>query len=52
MASLYCSTEEVPAADLAELMRRSYATFDHEEVVPTLKALFGAAILGETGASA
>jgi len=37
IASLYCSEEEVPAADLRDLMARSYETFLHEEVVPTIE---------------
>jgi threonine synthase len=37
IASLYCSEDEVPAADLKELMKRSYSTFSHPEVVPTVK---------------
>lgn len=36
IASLYCSTDEVPAADLRDLMRRSYGTFTHAEIVPTV----------------
>mmetsp|Transcript_60140 Transcript_60140/g.175741 ORF Transcript_60140/g.175741 Transcript_60140/m.175741 type:complete len:507 (+) Transcript_60140:86-1606(+) len=37
IASLYCSEEEVPAADLRVLMKKSYATFAHSETVPTVK---------------
>lgn len=37
VASLYCSTDEVPAEDLRGLMQRSYKTFDHNEVVPSIK---------------
>jgi len=37
IASRYCSTEEIPAADLRRLMKNSYATFEHKEVVPTVK---------------
>eukprot|EP00434_Breviolum_minutum_P001733 symbB.v1.2.001539.t1/scaffold72.1/size350636/10 len=37
VASLFCSTDEVPAADLRSLMQRSYKTFDHEDVVPSIK---------------
>eukprot|EP00435_Cladocopium_sp_Y103_P013917 s4541_g3.t1 len=37
VASLYCSTDEVPAEDLRSLMQRSYKTFDHDEVVPSIK---------------
>lgn len=37
VASLYCSTDEVPAEDLRGLMQRSYKTFDHDEVVPSIK---------------
>mmetsp|Transcript_80392 Transcript_80392/g.260488 ORF Transcript_80392/g.260488 Transcript_80392/m.260488 type:complete len:497 (+) Transcript_80392:47-1537(+) len=37
IASLFCSEEEVPAADLRELMRRSYGSFTHADVVPTVK---------------
>lgn len=37
IALLYCSEEEVPAADLRDIMRRSYQAFAHAEVVPTVK---------------
>ncbi|CAK9109818.1 unnamed protein product [Durusdinium trenchii] len=37
VASLFCSTDEVPSADLRQLMQRSYETFDHTEVVPSVK---------------
>jgi len=37
IASLYCSEEEVPAADLRELMKRSYSSFSHADTVPTVK---------------
>ncbi|CAK0795534.1 unnamed protein product, partial [Prorocentrum cordatum] len=37
IASLYCGEDEIPAADLRELMRRSYASFEHADVVPTVK---------------
>eukprot|EP00440_Ansanella_granifera_P063668 gb/GFBE01069030.1/.p1 GENE.gb/GFBE01069030.1/~~gb/GFBE01069030.1/.p1 ORF type:complete len:494 (+),score=129.05 gb/GFBE01069030.1/:1-1482(+) len=37
VASLYCSTDEVPAADLREIMQRSYKTFYHLDVVPSVK---------------
>lgn len=37
IAALFCSRDEIPANDLRELMRRSYQTFNHVEVVPTVK---------------
>eukprot|EP00437_Effrenium_voratum_P005860 CAMPEP_0181432840 /NCGR_PEP_ID=MMETSP1110-20121109/18979_1 /TAXON_ID=174948 /ORGANISM="Symbiodinium sp., Strain CCMP421" /LENGTH=496 /DNA_ID=CAMNT_0023556265 /DNA_START=65 /DNA_END=1555 /DNA_ORIENTATION=+ len=37
IVSLYCSSDEIPRDDLRELMQRSYKTFDHQEVVPTIK---------------
>jgi len=37
IASLYCGEDEVPSADLRELMRCSYKTFAHKEVVPSVK---------------
>lgn len=37
IASLFCSQDEVPSDDLRDIMRRSYSTFEHEEVVPTVK---------------
>lgn len=37
IASLYCSEEEVPSSDLRELMQRSYGTFLHDDVVPTVQ---------------
>mmetsp|Transcript_161053 Transcript_161053/g.296976 ORF Transcript_161053/g.296976 Transcript_161053/m.296976 type:complete len:936 (+) Transcript_161053:97-2904(+) len=37
IASLYCSEEEVPSKDLRELMQRSYGTFLHDDVVPTVE---------------
>ncbi|CAJ1350443.1 unnamed protein product [Effrenium voratum] len=37
VASLFCSGDEVPPEDLRRLMQRSYKTFDHEEVVPSIK---------------
>jgi len=37
IASLYCAEDEVPAADLRELMRQSYKTFAHPDVVPSVK---------------
>jgi threonine synthase len=37
IASLYCGEDEIPAADLRKLMSRSYATFEHADVVPTVK---------------
>jgi len=37
IASLYCSEDEIPAADLREIMLRSYKTFSHPEVVPSEK---------------
>jgi len=37
IASLYCSEAEVPSKDLQELMQRSYGTFSHADVVPTVK---------------
>jgi threonine synthase len=35
--SRYCSEAEIPASDLRGLMKRSYETFAHEEVVPCVK---------------
>jgi len=37
IASLYCGSNEIPRDDLRKLMQRSYETFAHSEVVPTLK---------------
>jgi threonine synthase len=37
IASLYCGEEEVPAVDLRKIMSKSYASFNHAEVVPTMK---------------
>jgi threonine synthase len=37
IASLYCSEDEIPPADLRVLMKRSYGTFLHEDIVPTVK---------------
>jgi len=37
IASLYCGDDEIPAADLRKLMSRSYASFEHADVVPTVK---------------
>eukprot|EP00929_Paragymnodinium_shiwhaense_P103543 TRINITY_DN670_c0_g1_i1.p1 TRINITY_DN670_c0_g1~~TRINITY_DN670_c0_g1_i1.p1 ORF type:complete len:513 (+),score=126.30 TRINITY_DN670_c0_g1_i1:75-1541(+) len=37
IASLFCNEETVPAADLKDMMKRSYSTFTHEEVVPSIK---------------
>jgi len=37
VAKLYCSEAEIPAADLKELMCRSYSTFLHPDVVPIVK---------------
>lgn len=37
IVSLYCGEDEIPADDLRELMKRSYATFNHVDVVPTKK---------------
>jgi len=37
IASLYCGEEEIPAADLRSLMQKSYSTFAHADVVPTVK---------------
>jgi len=37
IASLYCGEDEIPATDLRELMKRSYSTFAHSEIVPTVK---------------
>jgi threonine synthase len=37
IASLYCSDEEVPSKDLRDLMQRSYSTFSHQDVVPTVE---------------
>jgi len=37
IASLYCTEAEVPTNDLRELMQRSYGTFSHADVVPTVK---------------
>lgn len=37
IASLFCSDEEVPHRDLKEIMTRSYSTFTHPEIVPTVK---------------
>lgn len=37
IASLFCGEDEVPAADMRDLMKRSYSTFTHQDVVPTIK---------------
>jgi threonine synthase len=37
IASLFCSEDEVPAKDLRALMKNSYDTFSHEQVVPTVQ---------------
>jgi threonine synthase len=37
IAALFCSRDEIPAKDLRDIMRRSYQTFNHVEVVPTVK---------------
>lgn len=37
IASYYCSADEVPSDVLREIMRKSYQTFNHAEVVPTVK---------------
>lgn len=38
IVSLYCPPEEIPSEDLRDLMKRSYGTFQHPEVVPNVKA--------------
>merc|ERR1719203_1713029 len=37
IASLYCSEDEVPPSDLKDLMLRSYETFSHPDVVPSVQ---------------
>eukprot|EP00931_Biecheleriopsis_adriatica_P104700 TRINITY_DN79335_c0_g1_i1.p1 TRINITY_DN79335_c0_g1~~TRINITY_DN79335_c0_g1_i1.p1 ORF type:complete len:495 (-),score=129.04 TRINITY_DN79335_c0_g1_i1:36-1520(-) len=37
VASLYCSRDEIPEADLRKLMQRSYETFSNKDVVPTVQ---------------
>lgn len=37
IASLYCDVDEIPADDLRSLMKRSYTSFAHEEVVPSVQ---------------
>lgn len=37
VASRFCSPAEIPSADLRRLTKKSYATFNHSEVVPTVK---------------
>jgi len=32
----FCGEDEMPAADLKDLLKRSYSTFEHAEVVPTV----------------
>lgn len=34
---LYCGEDEIPTSDLRELMQRSYKTFSHSDVVPSVK---------------
>lgn len=36
ITSRFCSPEEIPSADLRDLMKRSYGTFNHQDVVPTV----------------
>lgn len=36
IASLFCGEDVMPASDLRDIMRRSYASFSHPEVVPTV----------------
>jgi len=37
IASLFCGEDEVPHSDLREIMQRSYKTFNHERVVPSVE---------------
>lgn len=37
IASRFCPPEEIPTADLRDLMKRSYSTFAHADVVPCEK---------------
>eukprot|EP00933_Yihiella_yeosuensis_P029423 TRINITY_DN23083_c0_g4_i1.p1 TRINITY_DN23083_c0_g4~~TRINITY_DN23083_c0_g4_i1.p1 ORF type:complete len:498 (+),score=104.14 TRINITY_DN23083_c0_g4_i1:65-1558(+) len=37
IASRYCGEHEIPSADLKKLMEKSYKTFSHDDVVPTVK---------------
>jgi len=37
IASLYCAPDEIPPADLKDIMQNSYKSFNHAEIVPTVK---------------
>jgi len=37
IASLFCSQDEIPHADLREILNRSYKSFTHPEIVPSVK---------------
>jgi len=37
LASRFCTDNDIPAADLRDIMKRSYGTFHHNDVVPCVK---------------